>query len=167
MEDAGFEIADVEGLRPHYALTLRAWVRRLERRHARALEYVNEATYRVWRLYMAASALEFESGNLGIYQILARKRGAEILRTAAHPAPFVHGGRGGANEVPLLLRPAFNPLRFSLPPVRVSEEERCNMIARAAYFRAERRHFAPGQELEDWVAAEADVDRELAARGLR
>ena len=41
------------------------------------------------------------------------------------------------------------------------------MIARAAYFRAERRHFAPGQELEDWVAAEADVDRELAARGLR
>jgi cyclopropane-fatty-acyl-phospholipid synthase len=77
MENASFEIADVEGLRPHYALTLRAWVGRLERRHARALEYVSEATYRVWRLYMAASALEFESGNLGIYQILARKRGAE------------------------------------------------------------------------------------------
>jgi cyclopropane-fatty-acyl-phospholipid synthase len=77
MEDADFEIADVEGLRPHYALTLRAWVGRLERRHARALQYVSEATYRVWRLYMAASALEFESGNLGIYQILARKRGAE------------------------------------------------------------------------------------------
>jgi cyclopropane-fatty-acyl-phospholipid synthase len=77
MEDAGFEIADVEGLRPHYALTLRAWVKRLESRHTRALEYVSETTYRVWRLYMAASALEFESGNLGIYQILARKRGAE------------------------------------------------------------------------------------------
>jgi cyclopropane-fatty-acyl-phospholipid synthase len=81
MEDAHFEIADVEGLRPHYALTLRAWVGRLEQGHARALEYVSEATYRVWRLYMAASALEFESGNLGIYQILARKRGAE-----SHPA---------------------------------------------------------------------------------
>jgi cyclopropane-fatty-acyl-phospholipid synthase len=77
MEDADFEIADVEGLRPHYALTLRAWVGRLERRHARALEYVSEATYRVWRLYMAASALEFESANLGIYQILARKRAAQ------------------------------------------------------------------------------------------
>ncbi len=76
MEDARFEIADVEGLRLHYAHTLRAWVARLEERHARALEYVNEATYRVWRLYMVASALEFESGNLGIYQILARKRGA-------------------------------------------------------------------------------------------
>ena len=81
MEDARFEIADVEGLRAHYALTLRAWVARLEQRHARALEYVSETTYRVWRLYMAASALEFESGNLGIYQILARKRGAESHRT--------------------------------------------------------------------------------------
>jgi hypothetical protein len=64
-------------------------------------------------------------------------------------------------------RPSFNPLRFSLPVKRVSEEERRNLIARAAYFRAERRNFAPGQELADWVAAEADVDRELEARGLR
>jgi len=78
MEDAHFEIADVEGLRPHYALTLRAWVGRLEQHHARALEYVSETTYRVWRLYMTACALEFESGNLGIYQILARKRGAKL-----------------------------------------------------------------------------------------
>ncbi len=76
MERSSFEIADVEALRSHYALTLRAWVARLEHRHARALEYVSEATYRVWRLYMAACALEFESGNIGIYQVLAGKRGA-------------------------------------------------------------------------------------------
>jgi hypothetical protein len=63
------------------------------------------------------------------------------------------------------LRPSFNPLRFSLPVKRVSDEERRNMIARAAYFRAEKREFAPGHEVEDWVAAEADVDRELAGRG--
>ena len=75
MERTRFEIADVEALRSHYALTLRAWVRRLERRYGRALEYVSDATYRVWRLYMAASALEFESGHLGIYQVLASKRG--------------------------------------------------------------------------------------------
>jgi hypothetical protein len=62
------------------------------------------------------------------------------------------------------LRPSFNPLRFSLPVKRVSEEERRTMIARAAYFRAERRNFAPGQELEDWVAAEAEVDRALAGK---
>ena len=74
MESARFEIADVEGLRPHYALTLRHWVARLERHHTEALQYVSESTWRVWRLYMAACALEFESGEIGVYQILASKR---------------------------------------------------------------------------------------------
>ena len=76
MERAGFEILDVEGLRSHYALTLRHWVQRLESRREEALRHVNDATYRVWRLYMAASALEFEAAGTGIYQILTGKRGA-------------------------------------------------------------------------------------------
>jgi cyclopropane-fatty-acyl-phospholipid synthase len=81
MERAGFEIADVEALRPHYALTLRRWVAQLERHHAQALHYVDESTYRCWRLYMAACALEFESGEIGVYQLLASKRtaGAALL----------------------------------------------------------------------------------------
>jgi cyclopropane-fatty-acyl-phospholipid synthase len=81
MERARFEIADVEALRPHYALTLRHWVSRLERNHAVALQFVNEATYRVWRLYMAACALDFEAGGVGIYQVLASRRaeGAQPL----------------------------------------------------------------------------------------
>ena len=74
MERAKFEIADCESLRAHYALTLRQWVARLEQHHTEVLETVNESTYRIWRLYMAASALEFEGGELGIYQILAAKR---------------------------------------------------------------------------------------------
>ena len=65
------------------------------------------------------------------------------------------------------LRPSFNPLRFSLPVKRVSDEERRNMIARAAYFRAEKRQFAPGHEVEDWIAAEVEVDRDLAGGGPR
>jgi hypothetical protein len=61
----------------------------------------------------------------------------------------------------------FNPLRFSLPPdapreERLRQEDRQSMIARAAYLRAERRNFAPGHELEDWLAAEAEIDRQLA-----
>lgn len=74
MERAGFEIADVEALRPHYALTLRRWVAKLEQHHTQALQYVNESTFRIWRLYMAACALEFESGEIGVYQLLASKR---------------------------------------------------------------------------------------------
>ncbi|MBL6750963.1 MAG: DUF2934 domain-containing protein [Nevskia sp.] len=37
--------------------------------------------------------------------------------------------------------------------------ERESRIARAAYFRAQQRGFAPGHEVEDWLAAEAEVDR--------
>jgi cyclopropane-fatty-acyl-phospholipid synthase len=74
METARFEIADVEALRSHYALTLRHWVARLERNRAQAMQFVNEATFRVWRLYMTACALEFEAGGVGIYQVLASKR---------------------------------------------------------------------------------------------
>jgi cyclopropane-fatty-acyl-phospholipid synthase len=74
MEDTGFEIHDVEGLRQHYALTLREWVKRLEIQHEEALAYVTEPVYRIWRLYMAACALQFEEGSTGIYQILASKR---------------------------------------------------------------------------------------------
>jgi cyclopropane-fatty-acyl-phospholipid synthase len=76
MERADFEIVDVESLRPHYALTLRHWVSRLEQNQKRALEHVSESTYRIWRMYMAACALEFESGELGVYQVLASKRAA-------------------------------------------------------------------------------------------
>ena len=74
MEDTGFEVHDVEGLRQHYALTLREWVKRLDERHEEALKYVAEPVYRIWRLYMAACAMQFEEGNTGIYQILASRR---------------------------------------------------------------------------------------------
>ena len=83
MERAGFEILDVEALRPHYALTLRHWVRRLEAQREAAVREVGEATYRVWRLYMAACALEFEAGGTGIYQILASRHNA-----GAWPVPL-------------------------------------------------------------------------------
>lgn len=42
--------------------------------HGQALQHVSESTFRVWRLYMAACALEFESGEIGAYQVLASKR---------------------------------------------------------------------------------------------
>jgi hypothetical protein len=47
---------------------------------------------------------------------------------------------------------------------RVVEDRRA-LIAKAAYFNAERRGFAPGHELEDWLAAENEVDQRLAGEG--
>ena len=69
-ESVGFEVRDVESLREHYALTLRRWVRRLEAAHEAALKYVDESTYRTWRLYMAGSAHGFAVGHLDVFQTL-------------------------------------------------------------------------------------------------
>jgi Protein of unknown function (DUF2934) len=46
----------------------------------------------------------------------------------------------------------------------VSPEARHQMIAVAAYYVAERRGFCPGYEIEDWLAAQAEVDRLLVNR---
>ena len=43
----------------------------------------------------------------------------------------------------------------------VSPEERLRLISEAAYYRAERRHFAPSDPLEDWRAAEAEIDARI------
>ena len=45
----------------------------------------------------------------------------------------------------------------------VSPEDRYHMIATAAYFRAERRGFSGGYEMEDWIAGEAQIDAMLNA----
>ncbi len=45
---------------------------------------------------------------------------------------------------------------------RVNEAARRQLIEEEAYYRAERRGFAPGGELEDWLAAEAKVDLSIA-----
>lgn len=37
-------------------------------------------------------------------------------------------------------------------------EDRYRMIAEAAYFRAEQRGFIPGNEFDDWLAAELEID---------
>lgn len=49
------------------------------------------------------------------------------------------------------------------PGITVSEDARRAMIAQAAYLRAERRGFTSGGEVEDWLAAEAEVDALLRA----
>jgi cyclopropane-fatty-acyl-phospholipid synthase len=70
MEAAGFEVRDVESLREHYATTLRHWVRNLEDSWDEAVSLVGIGRARVWRLYMAASALGFADGGTSIHQVI-------------------------------------------------------------------------------------------------
>ncbi len=44
----------------------------------------------------------------------------------------------------------------------ISIEEKRQLIAEAAYYRAEKRNFTPGYELEDWLSAEAEVENVLS-----
>lgn len=52
--------------------------------------------------------------------------------------------------------------RRELPSFSSSREDR---IAEAAYWRAERRGFQSGQEIDDWLAAEKEIDGERDASG--
>ena len=70
MEDAGFEVRDVESLREHYAKTLRAWVGNLQQHWEAAVAEVGVRRARVWQLYMAASANGFEDGGISVHQVL-------------------------------------------------------------------------------------------------
>ncbi|MFI0907353.1 class I SAM-dependent methyltransferase [Streptomyces sioyaensis] len=87
LEEAGFEVRDVEAIREHYGLTLRQWVANLEEHWDRAVRLTSVGRARVWRLYMAACALSFERNRLGVNQVLA-------VRTP----------EGGASGVPLRAR---------------------------------------------------------------
>lgn len=72
-ERAGFEVRDVENLREHYVRTLRAWAANLERNRAAAIAAAGEASYRIWRLYLAGSAQGFNVGRIAVFQsLLAR-----------------------------------------------------------------------------------------------
>ncbi|MGW3652743.1 class I SAM-dependent methyltransferase [Streptomyces sp. NPDC000878] len=77
LERAGFEVRDVESIREHYALTLRQWVTNLEGDWARAQQLSSPGRARVWRLYMAASALAFEHNRIGVNQVVAVRTSEE------------------------------------------------------------------------------------------
>jgi cyclopropane-fatty-acyl-phospholipid synthase len=75
VQRAGFEVRNVEGLREHYAQTLRQWVANLEANWDDAVRVVGPGRARVWRLYMAASACNFEAERNHIHQVLAVRNG--------------------------------------------------------------------------------------------
>jgi len=47
------------------------------------------------------------------------------------------------------------------PSDSIRGEQRFRMIAEAAYYRAEKRRFIGGSDVEDWIAAEAEIDARL------
>ena len=112
LQSAGLEVRDVESLREHYPLTLRRWLANLDAHREEAVADVGDERERVWRLYMLASALGFEAGDVTVYQTLTdpRRRAARAAaaarrcgcphRRGRRPYPRTHGNSlyGGRRE---------------------------------------------------------------------
>lgn len=73
IQSQAFEVRDVESLREHYARTLRCWVANLENNWESAVQLVGANRARIWRLYMAGSAVNFAANRTNIHQVLAVK----------------------------------------------------------------------------------------------
>jgi cyclopropane-fatty-acyl-phospholipid synthase len=73
MHDAGFEVRHSENIREHYAMTLRDWGRNLEANWDECVAEVGIRRARVWRLYMAASRLAFDTNSIELHHVLGVK----------------------------------------------------------------------------------------------
>lgn len=67
--------------------------------------------------------------------------------------------------------PASKPIRSrsksAVTSPAISPEEKQRMIAEAAYYHAEQRGFVPGEEMQDWLLAEAEIEQLLASNGAQ
>lgn len=70
IHDMGFEVIHEENLRQHYALTLHHWNENLVAHWDQAVAMVGAPKARLWGLYMAGAALNFELNNIQIHQYL-------------------------------------------------------------------------------------------------
>lgn len=80
------------------------------------------------------------------------RKPARKSRAAAAPRP---AARKAAPAKATARKPAGAGSRPAVAALPAAEREA--MVRTAAFFRAERRGFAPGHEWEDWLAAEAEV----------
>ena len=72
-ETVGFEIRDVESLREHYFMTLKHWLQRFEAAEEELKRLIDEVSHRVFRLYLAGTAYEFQCGRVNLHQSLLVK----------------------------------------------------------------------------------------------
>jgi hypothetical protein len=89
----------------------------------------------------------------------AKSTKAPIANPAKAAAPVAKPLAAPATQQATVVRNATvaKPAKAAALPV-ISKEERWNLVARAAYFRAEKRAFAAGHDLSDWMEAEREVD---------
>ena len=86
VERAGLTSTDIEVLRMHYALTLRAWNERFQRHRQQFFESRGERFCRMWEFYLVACQTAFEIGDLVVvqWQLTKDNQAAPITRDYLH-----------------------------------------------------------------------------------
>jgi cyclopropane-fatty-acyl-phospholipid synthase len=69
-EPSNLSVLDIENIRLHYALTLRAWLARYESAVDRVRAMLDDRFVRMWRMYLAGSIAGFETGTLQLFQVV-------------------------------------------------------------------------------------------------
>ena len=86
-------------------------------------------------------------------------KGADAAPPAAAMRPKARAAKSAGPATP---RAEPSPPAPTTTSTAVAPPDRTILVARAAYFRAQSRGFAGGHELDDWLAAEAEIDQQLA-----
>jgi hypothetical protein len=96
-----------------------------------------------------------DSGTKGV----RTRRTTAKTPAAATKAPAAPAKKAAAPKTAPAVRQAVEP---KAPAAAATTVERDEMVRIAAYFHAERRGFAPGYEVADWLAAQAEVAERVA-----
>lgn len=81
IERAGLTVTDVEVLRGHYALTLKAWRERFLARWQEAASLYDERFCRMWEYYLATAEVAFRCEDLVVFQIQIARRAESVPMT--------------------------------------------------------------------------------------
>lgn len=100
-----------------------------------------------------------------VKKVAATSAKTATVKAAAKPAAAVKPAKDAAPKAaakkPAAAKPATSRASKAKSLKNVTPEQRYRMICDAAYFKAEKRNFAPENEIQDWLDAEAEVNRLL------
>ena len=80
-ERTGWEVADIEVLRYHYAHTLAEWYRRTCRHEAEITALYDARLFRMWQFYLAGAEQSFRHGHMVNFHIQSVKRRSAVPMT--------------------------------------------------------------------------------------
>ena len=93
----------------------------------------------------------------------AVKKPRKSRSAAQEPSPPAQGGAIDSTQLESTPAPPAQAPAVQVTVRSMRVYDKTSLIAKAAYFRAERRRFAAGHELEDWLAAEAEIEALMRA----